>query len=77
MLNLFRPRSAFPSYAVTLALSGQHPYRDEPEFQLEDGTATIHVSAKSWSDAARQATKLDVLNRLKFWSARVVKIELE
>lgn len=74
-MQLFTPREKLPVYEVTLALGGRHPYRDEPEFQKEDGTATIHVHARSWNDAARQATKLDVLGNLEFWTAYVTKIE--
>ena len=76
-MRIFKARNSLPRYAVTLRLSGEHGYRTEPEFQMEDGTATVHVHARSWSGAARQATKPDVLAKLKFWSAWVIKIERE
>lgn len=72
---LARRRARLPIYEVTLKLSGQHPYRREPEFQKPDGTAIVHVHASSWNDAERQAFKPDVLALLDFWSLRVVKIE--
>jgi hypothetical protein len=75
MMGFFTPRKKLPQYAVTLELNGNHGYRTEPEFQVEDGTATVHVRARSWNDAYKQATKPDVLGKLKFWTARVVRIE--
>lgn len=72
----FQKREELPTYAVTLELSGKHPYRTEAKFQVPDHTATVNVHAKSWDDAAKQALCPKVLSKLpRWWSAHATKIE--
>ena len=74
-MMIFGSKRPLPQYVVTVALGGQHPYRDEPEYQFESREVVVTVRAKNWNKAERAALDQVISTERKWWSASVKNIE--
>jgi len=71
------------NFKVVVHLSGKHPYRDEPEFQLTTRDVNIFVAAYRWSfwygyirdwNKADDLATMKALHTYRAWSAQTVSI---
>lgn len=75
LCSFFCKTRVLPQFVVTVHLGGQHPYRDEPEFQGVSRDVVVTVRAKNWNKAERAAIDEIVRTERNWWSASVKNIE--
>lgn len=65
-----------PNFIVHVAVSGKHPYIDDPAYDVKVAKPieAVEVYGKNWNDAAHRGLT-QVSQNVEMWSARVIRVE--